>query len=194
MAMNKDKAFKILSAKAPTYKVGVGQKKAFNALKNTTKKWNTKINTNMGKYNAMGDFDPAKSAYYQSAYNTLKGVYQNRGRADMQNAMAAAAANTGGFGNSYGTTAGNLAYQERLQELAGKVPSLYSAASSEFAQRKSNLANLIGMQQTQQGLDTNNAQFMIGAQQALDEQRHNSDVNYDNALRKLAEMYLTVNK
>ena len=194
MAMNKDKAFKILSAKAPTYKIGAGQKKAFNALKNTTKQWNTKIYTNMGKYNAMGDFDPAKSAYYQSAYNALKGVYQNRGRADMQNAMAAAAANTGGFGNSYGTTAGNLAYQERLQELAGKVPSLYGAASSEFAQRKSNLANLIGMQQTQQGLDTNNAQFMIGAQQGLDEQRYNSDVNYDNALRKLAEMYLTVNK
>ena len=119
---------------------------------------------------------------------------QNRGRLDMQDSIAAAAANTGGFGNSYGTTAGNRAYQARLQELAGQVPTLYAAASGEFQNHKNNLASVIGMQQQQQQTALNNAQFMVNTQQALDEQRYNAAVAQDNALRELAKMKLQYGK
>lgn len=142
----------------------------------------------------MGNFDPKKSAYYQNAYNALKQVYQSQGRTDMQNAIAAAAANTGGYGNSYGTTAGNQAYQAKLQALAAKVPSLYASASGEFANQKNNLATLIGLQQQQQQTLLNNAQWQTSVQQALDEQRYQAAVAQDNAARELAKLQLQYNK
>ena len=186
-------AFKTLKKAAPKYTQSNATKNAYkevSKLSSDKSGWGKSIAGNLKKYTKMGDFDPNKSAYYQGAYGALRQVYLNRGREDMQNNIAAAAANTGGFGNSYGTTAGAQAYQARVQELAAKVPSLYEAASGEFSNQKNNLATLIGMQQQQQQTAINNAQFKVNAQQALDEQRYASAVARDNALRELAKMKL----
>lgn len=190
-------AFAALAKAAPKYKTSNSTKKAYsrlNLIASDKAGWGKAIGTNIKRYAGMGNFDPKKSAYYQNAYNTLRQTMQNRGRLDMQDSIAAAAANTGGFGNSYGTTAGNRAYQARLQELAGQVPTLYAAASGEFQNQKNNLANVIGMQQQQQQTALNNAQFMANTQQALDEQRYNAAVAQDNALRELAKMKLQYGK
>ena len=185
--------FKTLSAAAPKYQTSKATKKAYsqvNTLASEKTGIGQQISDNLKQYNALGNFDPKKSAYYQSAYRSLEGLYKNKGRADMNNTIAAAAANTGGYGNSYGTTAGNQAYQAQLQSLASKVPSLYSAASGEFMNQKNNLASLIGMQQAQQQAAINNAQWQTGMQQALDESRYAAAVNQDNALRELAKLRL----
>ena len=108
----------------------------------------------------------------------------------LQNGIAAAAANTGGFGNSYGATAGTRAYEAQLQALAAKVPALYSAAASAFAGEKNDLATLIGMQQAQQQAALENAQFKVGVQQNLDAQRYRAALERDKALRELAKLQL----
>lgn len=190
-------AFAALAKAAPKYKTSDATKRAYsrlNQLASDKTGWGKAIGTNIEKFAGMGDFDAKKSAYYQNAYNTLRQTMQNRGRLDMQDTIAAAAANTGGYGNSYGTTAGNRAFQARLQELAGQVPTLYAAASGEFQNQKNNLASLIGMQQQQQQTALNNAQFMVNTQQALDEQRFNAAVAQDNVLRELAKMKLQYGK
>ncbi|MBE6818243.1 MAG: hypothetical protein E7517_03665 [Ruminococcaceae bacterium] len=187
---NKKKALEVLSAAAPGYTVSDSTKKEYKNMQNLSKSWNDKINTNINQYNAIGDFDPAKSAMYQKAYNSLKQVYKTQGKQNMQNAIAEAAANTEGYGNSYGTTAGNQAYQQALATLAGKVPELYSMAASEHAAKKSNLAQTIGLQQSQYQTALNDAQYRLSVQQALDEQRYNALVNQDSAKRKRAEWWL----
>ncbi|MBQ6381935.1 MAG: hypothetical protein IJJ41_10125 [Clostridia bacterium] len=195
--MSKQSAYSILAQAAPQYKTGQATKKAYsllNKLASNTSGWGKAIQTNIKRYAAMGDFNPKKSAYYQNAYQTLRDSYRNQGRAAMQNAIASAAANTEGYGNSYGTTAGNQAYQSQLQTLAAKVPTLYSAAANEFNNQKSNLANVIGLQQAQQQTALDNAQFRVGVQQALDEQRYNAAVARDKALRELAKLQLEYDK
>ncbi len=190
--MNRATADKLLAAAAPTYKTSKSTKNAYLNYRKVNKAWNNVINGNIKKYNAMGDFDPQKSAYYQDSYRSMKQVYKNQGRRNMLNSIAAAAANTGGYGNSYGTTAGNQAYQQSLAALAAQVPKIYSAASSEFANRKNNLANLIGMQQQQQTAALNNGQFMVNTQQALDEARYNADVAQDSAKRDRAKLWYQI--
>ena len=190
-------AFAALAKAAPKYKTSDATKRAYsrlNQLASDKTGWGKAIGTNIEKFAGMGDFDAKKSAYFQNAYNTLRQTMMYNGRQDMQDTIAAAAANTGGYGNSYGTTAGNRAYQARLQELARQVPTLYAAANGEFQNQKNNLASLIGMQQQQQQTALNNAQFMVNTQQALDEQRFNAGVTQDNALRELAKMKLQYGK
>lgn len=182
-----------LAKAAPKFKTSDATKRAYsrlNQLASDKAGWGKAIGTNIKRYAGMGNFDPKKSAYYQNAYNTLRQTMQNRGRLDMQDSIAAAAANTGGFGNSYGTTAGNRAYQARLQELAGQVPTLYAAANGELQNHKNNLASLIGMQQQQQQTALNNAQFMVNTQQALDESRNQAENARYNAIMNLAKLKL----
>ncbi|MBR0414033.1 MAG: hypothetical protein IJI67_03045 [Clostridia bacterium] len=191
--MSKQSAFNTLAQAAPQYKTSQATKSAYsrlNSLASGKSGWGKAIGENLKRYTAMGDFDPQKSAYYQGAYNALKQTYQNRGNSDMEDTIAAAAANTGGYGNSYGTTAGNRAYNAQLQALAAQVPKLYAAAAGDFANQKSNLAALIGLQQAEQQAALNNAQFQVGVQQNLDAQRYTAAAARDNALRELAKLQL----
>lgn len=187
--MSKASAFNILAGKAPQYYTSDSTKNVYskaNKLVSTKSGIGKTIADNIAKYDKLGSFDPKKSAYYQGAYNALKQAFQNQGRADMQNTIAAAAANTGGYGNSYGTTAGNAAFQAQLRALAAKVPSLYSAASGEFTNQKNNLAALIGMQQAQQETALNNAQWQTGVQQSLDAARYQARAAQDSVQRQRA--------
>ena len=58
-------------------------------------------------------------------YQMYKDKYVNQGKQAMMDTMGQAAAMTGGYGNSYATTAGNQAYQSYLQQLNDIVPDLY---------------------------------------------------------------------
>ena len=65
-------------------------------------------------------------------YQQYKDLYINQGRMAMQDTMGQAAAMTGGYGNSYATTAGNQAYQGYLQQLNNVVPELYNLALNKY--------------------------------------------------------------
>ena len=174
-----------LGAAAPRYVTSKATKRAYAALKKAYQ--NDKgVGNTLKQLESMGDYNPAKSAYYQKAYHSLKNAYTNQGKLDMQNAAAAAASNTGGFGNSYGASSGAQAYQARLAQLAAKVPEIYSAGASEFAARKNELANMASMRQAQQEAAIAQAQFKLGVQQQLDKERYEAakyadSVNRDNA-------------
>ena len=67
-------------------------------------------------------------------YNMYKDKYMTQGKQAMMDTMGQAAAMTGGYGNSYATTAGNQAYQSYLQQLNDIVPQLYQMEQDRYNQ------------------------------------------------------------
>lgn len=65
-------------------------------------------------------------------YQQYADQYQLMGQQAMMDTMGQAAALTGGYGNSYATTAGNQAYQAYLQQLNDVVPELYGMALDQY--------------------------------------------------------------
>ena len=55
-------------------------------------------------------------------YQQYKDKYMTQGKLAMMDTMGQAAAMTGGYGNSYASTAGNQAYQTHLQQMNDVVP------------------------------------------------------------------------
>lgn len=86
-------------------------------------------------------------------YQQIKDNYIKQGRQAMMNTQGAAAALTGGYGNSYGALAGQQAYQESLGNLSAQIPELYQLAyqrylGNENSQRQ-NLAALQGLDESE---------------------------------------------
>lgn len=65
-------------------------------------------------------------------YNQYKDQYVKQGQMAMMDTMGQAAALTGGYGNSYASTAGNQAYQAHLSQLNNVIPELYDAAYNRY--------------------------------------------------------------
>lgn len=78
-------------------------------------------------------------------YQNYKDQFINNGKMAMMNTMGQAAALTGGYGNSYATTAGNQAYQASLQELNAIVPELYQAAYQRYRDDRQDLLDRYGL-------------------------------------------------
>lgn len=72
-------------------------------------------------------------------YQQYKNQYITQGKMAMQDTMGQAAALTGGYGNSYASTAGNQAYQGYLQNLNNVVPELYQLAYDKYNQEGQDL-------------------------------------------------------
>lgn len=83
-------------------------------------------------------------------YHMYKDQYTAGGKRAMQDAMAEAAALSGGYGNSYAATAGNQAYQQYLSQLNGVIPELHSQAYNEWLNSGQELKNMLSLTQ---GLD-----------------------------------------
>lgn len=83
-------------------------------------------------------------------YNQYKDQYIRGGKLAMQDTIGQAAQLTGGYGNSYASTAGNQAYQGYLTGLNDKMPDLFSLALSKYNadgdSMRDNLGILQGMQ------------------------------------------------
>lgn len=67
-------------------------------------------------------------------YQMYRDQYMNQGKQAMMDTMGQAAMLTGGYGNSYATTAGNQAYQAYLQKLNEVVPDLYQMELDRYNQ------------------------------------------------------------
>ena len=186
-------AYSVLNSAAPKYKSSDATKKAYAVLKNAASNKTAvgkQITLNLEKLNNMGDFDEKKSAYFQTALDSLKNSYKRRGIEKMKNSGALASENTEGYGNSFARTSSNKAYLDAMSELASKIPAVYSAAADEFVERKNALTSLIALQQSGQQSEIEKAQLMLAAQQALDKQRFDAAAYEDAVKRKNATAFL----
>lgn len=78
-------------------------------------------------------------------YQQYKDQYMLQGQQAMMDTMGQASAMTGGFGSSYGQTAGQQTYQGYLQQLNDRVPELYQLALDQYNQEGQDLYNQYGM-------------------------------------------------
>lgn len=105
---------------------------------------------NQGAYNkAMNAVANRKPFSYDLSNDTLfqqaKEQYQNMGKVAMADTVGQASAMTGGYGNSYATTAGSQAYQGYLQQLNNDIGNYYSMALSGFNAETDRLNNIYNM-------------------------------------------------
>lgn len=113
--------------------------------------WQGQINTIIDQILNREDFsyDLNSDALYQQ----YKDQYTALGKLAMQDTMGQAAAMTGGYGNSYASTAGNQAYQSYLSQLNEVVPELYGMALDKHNQEGQELYNQYGMLADQENQD-----------------------------------------
>ena len=95
-------------------------------------------------------------------YQQYKDQYTTQGKMAMMDTMGQAAALTGGYGNSYASTAGNQAYQGYLQQLNDRVPELYQLALDKY---------------NQEGQDMLNQYALLGEQENRDYSRYRDTVS-----------------
>ena len=74
-------------------------------------------------------------------YQQIKDNYIKQGRQAMMDTQGQSAALTGGYGNSYGVSAGQQAYQESLGNLAGMIPELQQLAFQQYQQEQNDKRN-----------------------------------------------------
>lgn len=94
-------------------------------------------------------YDVNEDALYQQ----LKDQYTALGKIASQDVMGQAAAMTGGYGNSYASSAGNQAYQAYLQQLNEAVPELYGMARDQHNQEGQEMYNQYGLLAEQESQD-----------------------------------------
>lgn len=101
------------------------------------------------KMTDLGDFDYDPAA--DTAYQQYKSQYTQKAKLANRNAQASAAAMTGGYGSSYGTQAGQYAYNSTMQDLDTVLNGLYNQNLNEYNAKKSGLAEqLSGLQSAEQ--------------------------------------------
>lgn len=83
-------------------------------------------------------------------YQQYKDQYKQQGQMAMMNTVGQAAQMTGGYGNSYGVTAGQQAYQQNLQNLNSVIPDLYGMAMQKYQMDGDKMYDEMGLLQ---GLD-----------------------------------------
>lgn len=84
------------------------------------------------------DYDPTQD----SMYDYYRQAYTMGGQQAMQNTLAAAAANSGGYGNTYAQSQGQQAYNQYMTALADKIPELARTAMDMYGMRLDALRGL----------------------------------------------------
>lgn len=77
-------------------------------------------------------------------YQQAKDQYQMLGKTAMADTIGQASAMTGGYGNSYATTAGSQAYQGYLQQLNNNIGDYYNMALNAYNANSNRLNNILG--------------------------------------------------
>lgn len=116
-------------------------------------------------------------------YRQYAEQYQRQGKAAMEDTLGAAAGLTGGYGNSYATTAASQAYQQYLSGMQDVAPALYAAAYARYQDEgtalEKQLERLQGLESNAYGVWQAQVQANQAAQtQALDYWRYLSDAAY----------------
>lgn len=103
--------------------------------------------SNQGQYNkALNNITNRKAFEYDLSQDQLfqqaKEQYQVMGKSAMADTIGQASAMTGGYGNSYATSAGNQAYNAYLQELNNSIGDYYSMALNAYNSESDRLNNV----------------------------------------------------
>lgn len=104
------------------------------------------MNNLMNQINNRGPFkyDINSDMLYQQA----KDQYTALGKQAMQDTVGQASAMTGGYGNSYATTAGSQAYQNYLTQLNDNIPEYYQMAKGTYDDETNELYNRFNLAQS----------------------------------------------
>lgn len=95
-------------------------------------------------------------------YQQYKDQYITGGKYAMMDTMGQAAALTGGYGNSYASTAGNQAYQAYLQKLNDVVPDLYRLALDKYNQEGQDMKDMYNIYANQYGTEYGEYRDRVG--------------------------------
>lgn len=117
-------------------------------------------------YSKQGDYDKALNAIsnrkafeYDLSNDMLfqqaKEQYQQMGKTAMADTIGQASAMTGGYGNSYATTAGAQAYNAYLRELNNSIGDYYSMALSTYNNETDRLNGIYNAYATDRGTEAN---------------------------------------
>lgn len=104
-----------------------------------TGKYDKLINDNLN--NILNRKQFSYDANKDALYNQYKDMYTRNGQTAMQDTMGNAALLTGGYGNSYATTAGQQAYNSYMQQLNDKIPELEQRAYERYRDETNDLYN-----------------------------------------------------
>ena len=88
-------------------------------------------------------------------YKQMKDQYQVMGQQAMADTIGQASAMTGGYGNSYATTAGSQAYQGYMQQLNNNIADLYNLALNTHSAETNRLQNVFNAYSTDRGTKSN---------------------------------------
>lgn len=115
---------------------------AYNSTKKPgafTSQWEQSLNDTINKIQNREKFSYDLNG--DALYQQYKDRYIQQGQMAMMDTIGQAAALTGGYGNSYATTAGSQAYQGYLQGLNDKIPELYQLALDQYNREGDDLYN-----------------------------------------------------
>ena len=111
-------------------------------------KYEDTVNELVNKYNNENNF--SWSADSSEEYQGMKDSYRREAEKQQENVAGSYAANTGGYSNSYAQAAGQRVYNQKMDELAEKIPSLRETALNNWSANQERTMNQIAMIQ---GLD-----------------------------------------
>lgn len=120
---------------------------------NAVKNYGDFVYSNQGAYKSLMDsiLNREKFSYDMNAdalYQQYKNQYTALGKLAMQDTIGQASALTGGYGNSYATSAGSQAYQNYLNQLNERVPELMQLALSTYNAEGDRLYNNMSLMQS----------------------------------------------
>ena len=123
-------------------------------------------------------------------FQQYKNQYTVQGQRAMQDTLGQAAALTGGYGNSWGTTAGYQAYQYYLQQLNDRVPELEQRAFDRYTAEGNEMRDNMNLATTLDSIDYNRYRDTVADWQAdrdfanqMYSQEKSWDMNDWNSLR-----------
>lgn len=115
-------------------------------------------------------YDPNKDPLYQN----YRDQYMQNGQLAMRDAMGTAAGLTGGYGNSWGDTAGFQAYQAYLQQLGAVIPQLEQQAYERYKDEGTDALQKLSIAQEMEDADFAKYQSALAEWQSQQAQNANA--------------------
>ena len=147
---------------------------AQSALGEGAGQWQAELDNVMAQIMGKGKFEYDMNG--DAMYQQYADIYQNQANLGMQNAMAQAAALTGGYGSSYAQQVGQQAYAQQMQGLNEIGLDLYDRAYAQDQAERSQLMdqyNMLAAREEQaynRGIDERNFEYQQGRDTVADEQ------------------------
>ena len=115
--------------------------------------WKAELDKIMQQIQGQGQFSYDMNG--DAMYKQYEDIYKNQAKLGMENAMAQAAAMTGGYGSSYAQQVGQQAYAQQMQELNQVGMDLYDRAFARDQAEKDQLMQQYAMVADREALEYN---------------------------------------